>query len=110
MRPSFTAPDTLPSTPVAMELRQDVYLVYKELLQNVVKHSNASAVAVEVGYSAPILTLVVRDDGDGFDVERANLGNGLGSMRRRAERHKGKLRLESRIGEGTVARLEVPMR
>jgi ligand-binding sensor domain-containing protein/signal transduction histidine kinase len=110
MKPSFTAPATLPTIPVAMELRQDVYLVYKELLQNVVKHSNASAVAVEVGYSAPILTLVVRDDGDGFDVDRANLGNGLGSMRRRAERHKGKLRLESRIGEGTVARLDVPMR
>jgi signal transduction histidine kinase len=31
-------------------------------------------------------------------------------MRRRAERHKGKLRLESRIGEGTVAWLDVPMR
>jgi len=110
MKPSFTAPDNLPKTPVGMELRQDVYLLYKELLQNVIKHSGASSVAVEIRYEAPMLTLTVRDDGRGFDPDDPALGNGIGLMKGRAEKHGGRLVFDSAPGYGTRAQLTVKMR
>jgi signal transduction histidine kinase len=54
------------------------------------------------------LTLTIVDDGAGFDAEVETDGNGLVSMRRRAERLGANFDIQSRPGEGTTLRLEVP--
>ena len=85
-------------------------MLFKEALQNVVKHADASSVRVEVRYHAPQLTLTVRDDGNGFDGNRPDLGNGLVLMKQRAAKHKGTLQVSSTPGAGTTVRLSVRLR
>ncbi|NIP59971.1 MAG: hypothetical protein GWM92_16730 [Gemmatimonadetes bacterium] len=105
-----SAPEAIPPRRIGMELRQDVHFLFKEALHNVLKHAGAHHVEVEVEYGHPGLRLVVRDDGAGFDPDRAAGGSGLDLMRERAERHDGELRISSAPGEGTTVELRVRMR
>ncbi len=89
---------------VDMRLRQDVYLMFKEALHNVVKHSGARSVSVSVQWDDPRLTWQVQDDGRGFDPQGSVEGNGLDLMRARAARHGGQLSIESAVGRGTTVR------
>ena len=105
----FRAPEELPKKPLDMELRQDFYLLFKEILQNILKHAEASNVDVQVRFQAPHMSVSVRDDGKGFDPDEAagRAGNGIVMMRRRAAKHRGTVEIDSRPGDGTTVRLSV---
>lgn len=95
--------DLPPATEVA------VLRVAQEALHNALRHANASSIEVCLQAEGSRLTLEVRDDGDGFEVETpAFRGLGLVSMRDRAEAAGGSLLVSSEQGAGTVVRLEVP--
>ncbi|WP_424528453.1 GAF domain-containing protein [Sphaerisporangium viridialbum] len=95
--------DLPPATEVA------VLRVAQEALHNALRHANASSIEVCLQAEGSRLTLEVRDDGDGFEVETpAFRGLGLVSMRDRAEAAGGSLLVSSGQGAGTVVRLEVP--
>ena len=81
----------------------------KESVNNAVKHSGCTQVAVSLRVAGGRLELVVRDDGQGFDPSAERDGNGLASMKRRAAELGGRLELESRPGGGTTVRLDVPL-
>jgi signal transduction histidine kinase/ligand-binding sensor domain-containing protein len=103
----FEVPADVPDTPVAWELRRDIYLAFSEALHNVVKHAHANAVEIMVDYADEELTVVVRDDGEGFDPDAAADGNGLGLMRSHLSRHGGRLTVESAPGSGTTVTMNV---
>lgn len=86
-----------------------LYRVLQEALGNVAKHSNASQVSVETKIVNNELVLEVRDDGKGFDIEKAELDSGLGllSMRERLNLIEGHLLIISRPGFGTTLRASV---
>lgn len=92
-----------------MELRKEVLLIAKEALHNASKYAEAEHVDIALGIRQGKLELLVRDDGRGFDPSLHPDGNGLGNMRRRAERMRGCLRLESAPGKGTNVALVVPL-
>ena len=75
-------------------------------MTNVVKHSGAGNVAVDLDVDALRLLLLVHDDGKGVSVDRVG-GRGLPSMRMRAEEICGKLSVEK--ASGTSVRLEIPL-
>ena len=81
--------------------------VVQEALQNVWRHSGASAVAVEVHAVAGVVIVEVADDGDGFDPGRAPEAGGIATMRASAAVVDGHVEVESVPGAGTrvVARL-----
>ncbi len=110
VRHHFSAPEPLPERDIRMELRQDIYLLYKEALHNVLKHAGALNVWIEIGFEARDLLLTVRDDGSGFDAGGRHDGSGMALMRRRAERHAGRLSIEARDGAGTTLSLRVPVK
>ncbi|MGI9627143.1 MAG: sensor histidine kinase, partial [Longimicrobiales bacterium] len=87
----FTGVKQLPRRPIDMELRQDTYLLFKELLQNVLKHSQATKAEIDIRFASPLLQVRVQDNGVGFDMDEANghSGNGLVMMRKRAAKHGG---------------------
>lgn len=99
---------------VALEpnLRRQLFLIYKEALNNVVRHSGAKQVSVRIDRDGSTLEMVIEDDGVGFDAENRNgaSGNGLGlrGMRERAQQLKGSLEVCSRPGEGTRLELRLP--
>jgi PAS domain S-box-containing protein len=94
------------SLPVQMEL----YRVAQEALGNVVKHAHAKHIAVNLLYEPDHAVLEIRDDGDGFDLERAQQNNtmGLRSIAERTQKIKGVLTVESTPGRGTLVHVEVP--
>ena len=84
-----------------------LYAVGKEAVSNVVRHAHAQHYEVRLEYDAETVTLIVSDDGQGFDLGDAfERGDstclGLQSMRDRVERVGGTVSMESIIGEGTT--------
>jgi signal transduction histidine kinase/ligand-binding sensor domain-containing protein len=70
---------------LSMEIRKDLYLVFKEALQNVVRHAEAREVAIDFIVNRRHVRLTIRDDGVGFDPAADADGTGLRSIRRRAD-------------------------
>ncbi len=87
--------------------------ITQEALTNAARHAGSCSVEVELRYAPDLLALRVRDDGKGFEPSRAGGAEtghfGLIGMRERAERIGGHLTLDSRPGEGTELRVEVPI-
>ncbi|MCV0404515.1 MAG: sensor histidine kinase [Chloroflexi bacterium] len=88
--------------------RVSVLRIVQEALQNVRKHASASAIAIKLEGDS----LVIEDNGRGFDLMRLASGKtrnfGLQFMRERAELLGGQLQIESRQGEGTRILLRLP--
>ncbi|MBB6053377.1 sensor histidine kinase [Armatimonas rosea] len=93
------------------QVRLSVLRVAQEGLINAAKHAiGATQASVTVTRDPKTLTLVVADDGPGFDVAELGSGIGLMSMRERAEGQGGELVIESAPGEGTRIRLRLPLK
>lgn len=92
---------------LAMNFRQNVYLTFKEAINNVVKHSGASQVRVEITKENRMFTMFIKDDGKGIVNGKSNSGQGLYNMRLRAGRLKASLLIESE--QGVTVILKVPV-
>jgi len=103
-----TAPDDL-DLPQAVE--QDIYLVLREGLMNVARHSHASHADITLKQTRTELRGTLTDDGVGFDptdVSRDH-GVGLSSMRGRIEKLGGELQIQSSPGRGAEVAFVVPL-
>ena len=90
------------------DIRREVFLVFKEAINNVVRHASATEVDVILLVVRHRLRLDVQDNGRGFQATDSRDGQGLGSMRRRVENLGGRLDITTRPGGGTSVRLTVP--
>jgi ligand-binding sensor domain-containing protein len=90
--------------------RRNIYLIFKEAVNNIVHHSNARAVTIDFALVNDELVLEIRDDGDGFDTMQEFDGNGLLNMKKRTEDCGGKLTIRSVRGEGTTLTLRLKPR
>jgi ligand-binding sensor domain-containing protein/signal transduction histidine kinase len=91
------------------DLRRELFLVFKEAVNNVVRHSGATHVEAQLTIQSGRLLLSLCDDGNGFDIAAATPGNGLKNMRSRAMHLEGVLDISSASGHGTAIRLEIPL-
>jgi signal transduction histidine kinase len=88
-----------------------LYRIVQEAFTNVLKHASASRVSVRLDRRADRVTLIVHDDGRGFDPATAREGSlGLVGMRERAALLGGHLTTESSEDAGTMIKAEVPIR
>ncbi len=104
---TFSVPEGGINLETDLNFRRNLYLIYKECLQNIIKHSRAQKVEIELGQRDNGLILRVVDDGVGFDTGLEYSGNGLKNLRRRAGDIGGKLEIISEIGKGTTITLKV---
>ena len=101
---------------LAPKLQSALYRLVQEALNNVRKHAHAANVWIDLEFRADAVTLVVRDDGTGFDMIKAlDAARGRGSvgilqMRERSERAGGNFEIETAEGRGTTVRVELPVR
>jgi signal transduction histidine kinase len=90
-----------------------LYRIVQEVVNNAMKHAQASRVTVQLRHQPGILALTVVDDGRGFDyalAQRSNrIGLGLKSLAARASLLDASLHLESAPGKGTGVRVEMPI-
>jgi signal transduction histidine kinase/ligand-binding sensor domain-containing protein len=91
------------------DVRRHVFLIFKEILNNIVRHAEASEVTVEVDVGSRQLQVTVTDNGRGFDTASTE-GQGLRSMERRASGVGGSLQVTSHSGWGTRVTFAVPVR
>jgi ligand-binding sensor domain-containing protein/signal transduction histidine kinase len=106
----FRAPDSDHSLKVGAELRREVFLIFKESINNIVRHSDCKRVDIELHTANGGLELRLSDDGKGFDTAQASDGNGMANMRLRAKRLGGELQVISFQGKGTTVMLRVPLK
>jgi DNA-binding NarL/FixJ family response regulator/ligand-binding sensor domain-containing protein/signal transduction histidine kinase len=89
-----------------MAARHDLYLVFKELVTNAVRHARCHEIVVRLSASERVIELTVRDDGVGLPPGAADGslrdGDGLGNVRRRVERLGGTVSFET-VSSGTVS-------
>ena len=98
-RLTFTAPDITRNVRLSVDARRDIYLIFKEAINNAARHASGSRVDVELQFEGTQLILTVADDGAGFDPAVDADGNGLESMSRRARRLGARFDVRSRPGE-----------
>jgi len=85
-----------------MNLRQHLYLILKEAVNNLAKYSSATHATICINYENGYLNMNVTDNGKGFDTAKQQTGNGLRNMKRRAGLLRAKLKIESNDSGTTV--------
>jgi ligand-binding sensor domain-containing protein/two-component sensor histidine kinase len=86
---------------LTMEQRRDLYMIFKETVNNLAKHSKATQVNIRFDLADKMLTMIVSDNGIGFDTTARLINNGIKNMQERAQRHQWKLYIRSASGAGT---------
>lgn len=84
-----------------MDFRQNLYLIFKEGINNCIKHSKCNKISLETKLTGSMLEMTLGDDGIGIKELNINFGNGLRNMRDRAETLGGTLDINSKPGVGT---------
>jgi signal transduction histidine kinase len=100
-------PEDLSSAFVSGEIRRNIFLAIKEILHNVVKHSQANRVVIEMNVNNGLL-IQIQDDGIGFD--RGNIrpfSNGLANIEKRMKDIGGHVEIQST--KGTAIKLKMPL-
>jgi signal transduction histidine kinase len=93
-------------------LRDDVYRIAREALQNAFRHAQATTIEAEITYAERLLRVRIRDDGTGIDSRVMATGReghwGLQGMRERAQQIGAQLEIWSHAGAGTEVELRIP--
>ena len=90
-----------------MNVRKNLFLIFKEATNNMVKYSRADKAMFTVKGEKNNLMLVISDNGRGFNVRQDTEGNGLRNMKKRAQEIDGELLINSEPGKGTSVQLNV---
>lgn len=95
---------------IGQQIELVLFRVLQELISNIIKHSRAQQVSVQLIKLNTHVVLNVSDDGIGFDVEsKEKSGIGLLNMASRIDAVKGNLRFESTPGNGTTVTIRTPI-
>jgi signal transduction histidine kinase len=99
-----------PEPPVSMAVKEAIFRIAQEALQNVIKHSQATSVEICLEEGDKTLELTLRDNGRGFKTTGFHPGHlGLKSMEERAEQVGGSFTLQSAPGQGTRIHVRIPV-
>jgi len=104
----FAIDDTIPKMGLTPAFRRNVYLVVREAVNNIVRHSGASRAEINIHVGTGELTIVVQDNGRGiYKAGGSHLGNGIKNMQRWVEEVGG--RMEIVAGAGTAISIAAPL-
>ena len=94
-----------------LEFKRDLFLIYKEVLNNIVRHAEADNVLILIDCRRNRLEMLIEDTGRGFNNldQEFREGNGLRNLRMRAQAIGANLKVRSALSEGTRINITVPM-
>jgi signal transduction histidine kinase len=88
-----------PDTFISSVVRQQVYLIFKEAINNIAKHAEATSVQIIMApFNRKGLQLIIHDNGKGFNESEVRKGDGLRNMQKRAQTIHAELKLETDRG------------
>ncbi|MBL7741156.1 MAG: sensor histidine kinase [Chitinophagaceae bacterium] len=101
--------DEMEKTKLTMDQRKNIWLIFKEAVNNAVKYSGTEKIEVTTNAGNKELLVQIKDFGKGFDTDLVKKGNGLDNMQQRATDLGAGLRVLSAPGEGTAVVLRMPV-
>lgn len=105
----FDPPDRNDTRKLKSAVRRQLYLIFKEAIQNAVRHARAAEVHITLTSRPKQISLKIADDGIGFSAKEARgLGNGLENMALRTSDIGGTLQIGSERSKGTAVQVEIP--
>lgn len=104
----FNAPDDVPNLRLGADVRRDLFLFFKEAVNNAARHSQCTRVEIHLRAESAWISLTISDNGIGFDPSIEGHGQGLIGMRNRARSVGGSVEIESRSVSGTIVRVRIP--
>jgi len=117
----FRVPKTDDEIPLGANVRREVFLIFKETVNNILKHSEATQATIDLSMENHFLLISFNDNGKGFDQKavvtedgekdwkKFRGGNGLMNMRKRADELGGEYSIKSLPGKGTTVVLSIPL-
>jgi ligand-binding sensor domain-containing protein len=109
MRFYFEFDEKMKELPLSMRQRKNLYLIFKESVNNAAKYSHCTKVIARLEKRHGFFQMEIKDDGDGFNRSGNGQGNGLQNMKQRAEEVNGRLYIFSEKGQGTIINLIMPI-
>ena len=94
---------------IATDHRRNLFLVFKEILHNIIRHAKARNIYIQLFIKDNYLNLVVRDDGVGFVYKEHNSGNGLINLKQRTSVFAGVLTIKTQPDQGTLIQVLCPI-
>jgi two-component system sensor histidine kinase UhpB len=104
----FSGDESLKGISMDAEKRKNLFLIFKEAINNAAKYSGATNVEITLQQTGKKLKMTVADNGNGFDEHNVKRGNGLGNMHARAKELSAQFTLTSILDRGTHIELEMP--
>lgn len=104
---TFRIDENIKNVRVPMEYRQNLYLIMKEAINNLVKYAACNEAEINVDYHVYLLSILIKDNGKGFDTSKETYGNGLNSMKKRAGEMQAFFEIKSAFDQGTTVLLKV---
>ena len=92
---------------LSMEQRKNLYLIFKEAVNNAAKYADTKKLDVSISVKNNLFQMSIKDYGKGFDQNTCPQGNGLENMLNRAKEINAKMEIISAPGEGTSINLQV---
>jgi signal transduction histidine kinase len=86
---------------ISFSVKKNLLMAFKEALNNIIKHSEATAVSVKIFDGKGELIIEISDNGKGFDLAAIEKGNGIKNFKNRMEEIGGNATIASVVGEGT---------
>lgn len=93
--------DHISAIELPLEVRRNIYLIFKEAINNSFKYSQAKSISLTIKSVESDLVFILEDDGIGFDSETVKRGNGLNNMQSRSKEIGAKLQLDASPDRGT---------
>lgn len=94
---------------LSRDLHLNLFRILQEQLRNILKYANATNIKVQVDLSEVNLEMKIRDNGVGFEPHSVRGGIGFTNMQRRVEMFKGKILIQSSLGNGCDVHIEIPL-
>lgn len=111
MRTDIRIPEEISDRALAADVRRNIFLIFKEALNNVLHHSAAACLSIIIWIDEGTFEMTIHDDGVGFSMNGDKIGkstgggHGLRNMEKRAKEILAKLTVESEEREGTTVKL-----
>jgi signal transduction histidine kinase len=101
------ADESLKNVKLTMEYSRNITMIFKETLNNVLKHANATKVIIDAkAITENEILISLRDNGNGFDQDKIKKGYGINNIKARAKRINRELNIFSKNSMGTIVELK----
>ncbi len=96
--------DKIEQIKLPMDFKQNIYLIFKEAINNAIKHSKCSKIILDANFRNDVIEISLIDNGNGFDEKTVHYGNGIKNIESRAAQIGGKIKIKSLLQTGTSIR------